>query len=220
MYLADELLRRAAFIAENRDHPDDSVRQLADGHLALIGRTLANEPYRKGLDTDPVWKLTGFGPAMDSRLEAYLKGYKRHYLDIYNRAIAEREAWLAAAEARAGHDVTASRNRYYNESLADLVTRVSEKNRILEYDGRLVQQIDPVFQDPQPRHVLDYRAHFFAPVKNFAGITVETYWFNAIVIWLMTLVLYIALYHNALKRGVGPVASLFGIWSKRKFTVR
>jgi hypothetical protein len=92
------------------------------------------------------------------------------------------------------------KNRYYNESLADLVKNISEKERIIEYEGRLYQQINPVFVDPQPSGPLDYRAHFFAPTKNLFGGLVSTFVFNNLVVWLMTIGLYATLFFELLRK--------------------
>ena len=92
------------------------------------------------------------------------------------------------------------KNRFYNESLADLVKNVSEKERIIEYQGRLYQQINPIFVDPRPDGPLDYRAHFFAPQKNLFGSMVSTFFFNNLIIWLMAVVLYATLYFEWLRK--------------------
>jgi hypothetical protein len=91
---------------------------------------------------------------------------------------------------------------YYNEHLADMVQKVFEKdkNKLLEYDHRLIQQIDPIYLDPYPNGYFDFRAHFYAPVKHFKGSFYDTYWFNMIIIWCFTLFLYLTLYFDALKK--------------------
>ena len=43
---------------------------------------------------------------------------------------------------------------------------------------------------------------FFFPEKNLLGATVSTYVFNLLVIWGMTLILYVLLYTEALKKAV------------------
>ncbi len=53
-------------------------------------------------------------------------------------------------EKQPGYNLNDFKNRYYNESLADLVKNVSEKERIIEYKGQLYQQINPIFLDPIP----------------------------------------------------------------------
>ena len=100
------------------------------------------------------------------------------------------------------YDLNEYKNKYYNESLADLVQNVTEADRILEFNGELIQQYNPIFNDPYPKHSLDYRAHFFAPQKHFAGSYFGTFGFNVVVIWLMTTLLYITLYFELLRKGL------------------
>ena len=52
----------------------------------------------------------------------------------------------------------------------------------------------------KPSNPLNYRAQFFAPVKYFAGNYIDTYWFNVVVIWLMSMVLYATLYTELLRK--------------------
>jgi len=92
------------------------------------------------------------------------------------------------------------RDRYFNESIADILKKVYEKNKILEYRNKLVQHIDPIYEDPIPDNLLSIRTHFFAPRKHFLGKYYETYWFNMIVIWILTLFFYVTLYFDALKK--------------------
>ncbi len=37
---------------------------------------------------------------------------------------------------------------YHNEGVSDIVRKVYEKNKILEYDHQLVQHYDPIYYDP------------------------------------------------------------------------
>lgn len=88
-----------------------------------------------------------------------------------------------------------AKDLYYNESLADLVRNLTVEDRVIEFKGHLIQQIDPVFNKPaKPDNPLNYRTHFFAPEKYFAGVYIDTFYFNILVIWFMSLLLYIMLY--------------------------
>jgi ABC transport system ATP-binding/permease protein len=90
------------------------------------------------------------------------------------------------------------------------VTNISEKNRVLEYEGTLVQQVNPIFLDPIPSGPFDYRAHFFAPKKNLFGAMVSTFWFNVMIIWIMSIFLYITLYFELLKKLVNTFDKMPG----------
>ena len=141
--------------------------------LTIIQTIIQNDFYKKGfekeLDTD--WTLKTFTPEFNKKLEDFFTAYKKFYQDAYNRAVAAREAVIFKLENEkdSNYKLNEYKNKYYNESLADLVKNVSEKERIIEYDGQLFQQINPIFLDPKPNGPLDYRAHFFAPQKNLFG---------------------------------------------------
>jgi ABC transport system ATP-binding/permease protein len=203
-YLVDELDKKRKFIADNITEKNDSIRGLMQKDLSIIQTTIKNDFYKKGLegtDFEQPWTLEQYTPAFDKKLEDYLISYKKFFQQIYNRAVAEREKLIAKSENdSSGYNLNAYKNRYYNESLADLVTNISEKERIIEYNGQLVQQINPIFLDPKPNGPFDYRAHFFSPTKNLLGAQVGTYWFNALIIWIMTLFLYLTLYFELVKK--------------------
>ncbi|MEX2230541.1 MAG: ATP-binding cassette domain-containing protein [Cyclobacteriaceae bacterium] len=220
-FLADELDKRLKFIEDHLNEPDDSIRQIMEKNLALIREIAQYDVYNEGppgMKTSANGTLAAYTPQLISKIEMHLDGYKKRYQDIYNQAVNGREELMALKESDddSGYDVTLYKNRFYNESLADILTNVSEKNRIIEYEGKLVQQVDPIFLDPKPAHAFDYRAHFFAPQKNLLGTLVSTYWFNILVIWIMTLLLYGTLYSELLKKMVSSLALGNGILRKRK----
>jgi len=63
-----------------------------------------------------------------------------------------------------------------------------------------VQQVDPAYKDPTTTGRINVRTHFFAPRKYFAGRFFDTYWFNISLIWVYSLLLYITLYYDLLKK--------------------
>lgn len=214
-FLVDELNRKRKQIVQNLAEKDDSVKAVMQNNLKIIQTTLANDFYKKGLDEMDIhtpWRLEKYTPALDKKLEDYFTSYKKFYQDIYNKAVAARDRLMMDKESDKGaeYNLNDYKNRYFNESLADLVTNISEKNRIIEYKGELIQQINPVFLDPKPKSIIDYRAHFFAPNKYLLGAWVSTYWFNVLVIWIMTLFLYITLYFEVLKRLVNSFEKMSG----------
>jgi hypothetical protein len=98
-----------------------------------------------------------------------------------------------------GVKVNDEKNTYHNESLSDMVKNVNVKDRLIEHNGKLIQQLHPIFQDPIPS---TYRTAFFVPEKNLFGTLISTYVFDMIVIWLMALACYIALYFEWMRKTV------------------
>jgi ABC-type multidrug transport system ATPase subunit len=213
-FLVDEMEKRRRAISDNLDEKSDSAQQALEYKLNVIRNTLKNDFYKKGLegvDLNSQWKLAQFTPAFDKKLEDFLAGYKKFYQDIYNKAVAAKEKAIVARENLPDdYKFNDQKDRYYNESLADLVTNIAEKDRVIEYQGSLVQQINPIFQEPIPSGPLDYRAHFFAPKKNLFGAMVSTYWFNVMVIWIMSIFLYITLYFELLKKFINSFDKMPG----------
>jgi hypothetical protein len=204
-FLIDELNRKRKYIADNIAEKSDSIRAIMQKDLEIIRTSLAEQDFKKGMEDvkfDQPWPLAMFTPAVDKRLEDYLAELKKHYQTIYNKAVAAREGLSQKMEndKSAGYRLNDYKNRYFNESLSDLVRNISEKDRIIEFDGRLIQQINPVFLSPKGAPNLSYRTHFFAPEKNLLGMLVSTYWFDTLVIWLMTVCLYITLYFELLRK--------------------
>ncbi len=87
---------------------------------------------------------------------------------------------------------------YKNESLENEVKNNNDLTRIVEINHELVQQADPVFQDPI-RPSLFGNAQFYAPNKLMFGNLFDTFWVNLCIIWFMTISLMITLYFNTLK---------------------
>ena len=72
--------------------------------------------------------------------------------------------------------------------------------QVVEYDNKLIRQQDPIFRYPEVEHFFDFRSHFYAPQKHFVGIYMDTFTFNMLMVWFMTLFLYVTLYFDSLKK--------------------
>jgi len=141
-------------------------------------------------------------------IRTHLDHLARHYVKLRNKIDLEKDkavsANLTTPEAKA--EFNAMRDACYNESLADLVLNSNDFYRIIERDGKLVQRINPIYQDPVGSHIL--RSHFFAPRKQFLTFYIDTYWANVLVIWLMTAFLAVTLHFDALSRLLGWASEL------------
>lgn len=221
-YLLEELKQKKNFIDNNYENREDpEVRAEIEKNLQIIRQELKNEPSgerKNELDLDKDLSVEGYSPAVSEKLSGYLNHLKTYYQERYNNAVRTRENMVVFFENNENYDydLNTYKNEYYNESLAELVTNINTSERILEHEGDFIQQINPVFNDPEaPRHLLDYRTHFFAPQKHFLGIYFSTFWFNALVIWLMTLFFYVTLYFELLKKIIDSFTNMEWIRKKR-----
>lgn len=205
-YLVDELNRRREYVNDNIQNIDDPERrQRVEVALNILRDELNKEDYREQLEKiniNEALTIEGFDGEVNQKLKDYLSGMKKYYQDLYNEAVRKKEKMVYFFQNTEEYDYNLNeyKNRYYNESLADLVTNVNTSDRILEYEGKLIQQINPIFNKPKGTGVLSYRTHFFAPEKKFLGATFSTFWFNMLVVWFMSAIFYITLYFEWLKK--------------------
>ena len=133
---------------------------------------------------------------MAKALQSFIDRMKADYSGKFMQANKEKEDKINRELKKDPERYKQYKNVYHNENLSDLVRKVLEKNKILEYNHELVQQVDPIYMDPSIRGFLSWRSHFFAPRKPFLGVYYDTYWYNMIVVWLFTVILYLALYYE------------------------
>ena len=87
------------------------------------------------------------------------------------------------------------KNDYTNDALSDFVKDKNAINKILELNGQLIQKSDLIYLSPKGA-----RAHFYAPEKRFFNKNVDTFWYNILIIWIMSLILAVTLYFDLLKK--------------------
>lgn len=89
------------------------------------------------------------------------------------------------------------KQQHYNQNLANLVLNKKAEKSIVEGENRLLRKKDPIYMEPESKVG---RAHFYAPVKYLGPLPIDTLWFNTGIIWLMTLLLYLTLWHDSLRK--------------------
>ena len=131
---------------------------------------------------------------------SYTEDLVNYYGKIFAKYNGKKEAVRAWMVAKNEAIYNQLRAQYHNESITDLVKRPFEKNKVLQFGDELVQQYEPIFKDPEPKGYFDFRSHFLAPQKHFAGVYFDTFWFNLFVIWVMSILLFVALYFELFKK--------------------
>ncbi|MBA7557476.1 hypothetical protein ES705_50234 [subsurface metagenome] len=144
-------------------------------------------------------ELKSFNLSSSRRIYEYLKQLDSFYSNVFQLANRRRQNKINYLLENQPERYQERRNRYFNENIADILKKVYEKNKLLEYKHQLIQHIDPVYEIPIPASNISFRTHFFAPKKHFAGKYFDTYWFNMIVIWILTSILYVFLYFDVFR---------------------
>ncbi len=161
--------------------------------------------------------LSSYNLDNHKKIKKYLDQVTEYFNDKSNMLTAKRndlnERMKKAYKKGYNMSISDLKDECYNERLEELMKNTGTNHKVLKHNGKLIQQADPVFLYPEPANALDYRAHFFAPQKHLFGFPVDTFTFNLIVIWTMTVILYISLYFEAFKK----LIALFERLKKNKF---
>jgi hypothetical protein len=187
-----------------------SWRHTNDEHvvdaLNLLRGEIENELTYVGKENFPeVDKLAvgEFDSTVYKKTTRFLATLKQFYSMQRRRAAGEREkriAELTSTPVKAAR-FEVLRQRYSNKAVADAVENIGTPDRIVEYNGSLVQKIYPIYvDDHKPKNKLDFSANLYQPTKQFAGLAFDTFYFNVAVIWSMTIFLFLTLYFDVLKR--------------------
>jgi hypothetical protein len=97
-----------------------------------------------------------------------------------------------------GADMLSKRKeRFSNEAVRDLVLSRKEPQKLLRSDNTFVRKFEPIFAAPTSNWG---NAHFLSQNKKLWGLLVSTVVFNILVIWIISLFLYVALYYDWLKK--------------------
>jgi len=146
-----------------------------------------------------------------NHLYEYLDAIKDKYIAAFSIVNERKDGMIRELEQKLGKDELISLQQdNHNEFLASLTRKENVRDKITIENKSLQQIVDPVFQDPDAEHAVSLRAHFYAPVKFFFNTTMDTLYFNLGVIWIFTILCYILLYFDGLKRFL----NLFGKFSK------
>jgi hypothetical protein len=132
-----------------------------------------------------------------------LDSLKRFLVNRYNHLLNEKDRITESLIARAGNEEKLQQIRlsYSNESLRDMVLNTNSlKAKVLLAEDRIVRRFRPVYTDARSCSMAD--APFYSAEKSIFGICLSTYTINMLVIWMMSLTLYVLLYYDVLRRAL------------------
>ncbi|MBK8808220.1 MAG: ATP-binding cassette domain-containing protein [Bacteroidales bacterium] len=197
-FLIPELLTKLDNVKNNikkRNNPQGTQKDLdvIYNELSLLQKTYSIE-YNNFKNLT----IVKFDENTYDETKKLLSIIKQKNVDLYNKFYNLRDDTYKLLIDSLGKDgLITLKNNYFNESLADLVLNNNELNKIVEQEGRLIQFLDPAYNIPENKMG---RSHFYAAKKRIGSFIVDTVWFNIIIIWLMTTILYVTLSNNSLRK--------------------
>lgn len=210
--------KRSYWLREMRQHLTQlesepwSSKQLSAWHL--IQKELEDDAdYYRGsglrFPLDPAFYNEQPNPALLRIIRAHLLRLETYYGRMYSRSSARRDSIIRVMQGRTPQEREAFRimkEANYNVALSKLLRTVDETEKISEYNDRLVQRYDPIYELPRNENL---KAHFYAPYKRIGGMYLDTYWLNFTILVLSIFVQWILLYFRVLKRLLDRIGGLF-----------
>ncbi len=174
---------------QNIDLLNDHIRKLS----GLTPSLSDNMPDKLDIST--------FSESSVREARGYLQSITSFYQKRKNELMSKKDGEITRLiKQMGGRDAFLQfRDDHYNTGLADLVENKKEINKTVEYNNRIIRKYEPIFMVPTSR---TGRAHFYSPVKIIGNRTVDTLWFNIMAIWMMTIILYLSLYFNLLRKSI------------------
>ncbi len=137
----------------------------------------------------------------------FVEMVRRHYVRKFNDANTIKDELITRMVTEDNTGFQKLKNDYFNISLEEAVVARNDTQKTIEYNGELVQKLDPIYMDPKYRFI---KAHFYSPTKPLFGNYIDTYPVNVAVIWFMTLILYLILYFRLLRKLLNSGEKLLG----------
>lgn len=165
-------------------------KTLLQNRLTLIYNELSEHQHQFGDLKTPREELFSaglFGQAAYNAIMEYIENIRRFNVQRYNKADkAENTHIKMLSPAELQH----LKMNYMNKNLEEFVSsKGALSDMISEYDGKLWQKTDLVFQDTNE----SINAPLFSPYKCIAGYKIDTFLFDVIMIWVQNTILFLAL---------------------------
>lgn len=148
-----------------------------------------------------------YAPLLDIRMEEMLDKALVIYKNRYNRAVSNRDQEYNKLVEQLGsaENFMNFRQKYFNKQLAMVVTNEKEIRQYSVHDGEMIPLKDAIYRQPGEK---SWRSHFYAPSKNLFGNSLDTFWFNLIVIWVFSILLFPVLYYDIIRKGLTYMETL------------
>jgi ABC transport system ATP-binding/permease protein len=141
------------------------------------------------------WYSENFNLKFDSFLRAVDSYYTLQYRKAINVRDTKYQYWVKKLGSDSAFQVY--RQTYYNKAVADVVNNQKELNEFSIHVNQIVPNKNAAFRYPLSHYG---RAHFYSPVKTIWKINIDTFWFNILIIWFLSGMLFLLLYYDVLRK--------------------
>lgn len=214
-YLKDYWLPRledyTAYCLRHKDDAGDSLQAAYQSHLRLLQHEVEVQCVRTPKIVPGCREALAqgqFSPLIAQCLQDWYGQLRQTYVALASQLRGKRDAIdvQLAAGFQDQATYTRFRHQHHNEAIDKLVRNADSGTRLVVLGDELVRQYEPVYHPQVASGLLGYRTHFYAARKQCFGIQMDTFTFNVLVIWVMTLGLYVCLHFEAFRKLLKRVA--------------
>lgn len=201
------------------DYPEKKLE--ITNNLILIKNEFEKENkyfLKKGNSNDYVFPeienitLKNYSDELKVKIKDHITKLRDYYVAVSKKADQKQDRIkrnMQKSEKEKDYFINLKRD-YSNQALSDFVKNKNAIDAILEYENELYQKIDPIYQEPETNFVL---SHFYSAYKKIFGFYVDTFWMNLMILWSLSITLYLTLYFNLFKK----IMENIGKFSERFF---
>lgn len=141
-----------------------------------------------------------YTPEIGDSILSYLSNIKNAFVKKANELTYKKDNIIRNLNDSLGSDYLINlKNKYYNEKLAEIVTDKFRLKMFIRGKHELIRKKDPIYNETDSRIG---RSHLFASEKYIGDYAFSTLTFDVIVLWLMGISLYIALYYELFLKAI------------------
>jgi hypothetical protein len=166
----------------------------------LAGYSPMNEDLKASMSIEK------FTPLVAKKVEKYLDSLDLQIRHFRKEARDRKDSVENSIKSQIGkEEYIRLKDNYHNKNLEMLVLDQTRLDQYIETPNRIIQMYEPGYMKPLSKNG---RAHFYAPYKQIGDIKIDTYWFDLMILWTVTLALYIALYFNIFEKLITVLTNL------------
>ncbi|HBH83604.1 MAG: hypothetical protein A2X05_18850 [Bacteroidetes bacterium GWE2_41_25] len=180
---------------------DKFKKEILEEKLQKLNYHIDELTTRSGIPPGPWLSLMNekqFNNEISRDALIFLDSLKRYFLNLWSDGnLIEKTVTDSIQRAIGPEEFSRLRDKYQNERLEFLALDQDNLRKTVHTENKIVQKMDPGFMKTTSRAG---RSHFYAPSKIIFNKEIDTYIFNLSAIWLVTFLLYGALYFKLLQK--------------------
>lgn len=147
-----------------------------------------------------------FNPDFEKEIYNYLDSLKRKFLYFEKIATYSNDSINnTLTTTLGGGKILSIRENNENERLRFVVLDEENLEMTFETHEKYIQKYQPGYMKAISKNG---RAHFYAPFKRLGNKEIDTFSFNLLVIWCVSVLLYIALYYKLFQKLIDQIGNL------------